>query len=260
MALMRRECWALPLAALLGVGLTGDVVAAPGNAKGPASEDSDSAEERPPGWVFTFYGLLKLERNPSVSDAEKLKEWREFIVRSKEQIVYAEKAVQRWKNAARTRLVEAAAAADVDASISAEEKVKRWREVAGLYPRSREGRRAKKRVVHWQQVETKRRAEAAEAVERARGPKVERINAWSAVLEWTARGPEARAAERRVNELARQLYAEALSVDRIARVDVETKLSAWRDVLAGRPNSKERQMAERRVAELESETQPPPGG
>lgn len=243
-------------------GLAGEGWAAPAGADG-----SDVGETKPgsgdaetPAYVLTFYGLLKVERDPSVPDAEKLKQWQAFITRAQDQIGYAKKAVQRWRNAAKTRLIEAAAHADLDPQIPAEEKVKRWREVVGLYPRTREGRRAKKRVVHWQRVETKRRAEVAEAVERARRPKVDRIHAWSEVLEWSARGPEARAADRRVHELARQLYSEAVSVDRITRVDIQTKLSAWRDVLAGRPTPKERQMAERRVSELESDLDHASGG
>ena len=262
---MRWEGWGSPFAVLVVVvlsagGFAVEVTAAPAEAEGSEKTASNSAGEPPPEYVLTFYGLLKVERDPSVSDAEKLKQWQEFISRARDQIGYAKKAVQRWKNAAKTRLIESAAHADLDPQIPAEEKVKRWREVAGLYPRTREGRRAKKRVVHWQRVETKRRAEAAEAVERARRPKVERIHAWSEVLEWSARGPEARAADRRVHELARQLYSEAVSVDRITRVDAQTKLAAWRDVLAGRPTPKERQVAERRVTELESEVDPAPEG
>lgn len=261
---MRSEYWAIALCATLGgFGLAAEASADPDaedkKAAGEAAEPG-SASKKPPGTVLTFYGLLKLERNPAISDQEKLQEWKDFIVRAREQIGYAEKAVVRWKNEAKVRLVEAAAAADVDGQLTPEEKVKRWQEVSELYPRTREGRRAKKRAVHWQQIETKRRAQAAEAVERERRPKLERIRAWSEVLAWTNRGPEARAAERRVSELARQLYAEAMSVDRIARVDVETKLAAWRDVLAGRPSSKERRVAERKVAKLEGELDPPPDG
>ena len=259
---MRGILQTLLLAGVWGVSVPVRLLAAGPGESGPETEASteEGGVQKEPGTVLTFYGLLKLERNSSVSDTEKLQEWQEFIGRAKEQIAYAEKAVFRWKNAARTRLVEAAAAADVNPEVSAEEKVEHWQEVTKLYPRTQDGRHAKKRVTYWQRVETKRRAEAAEEVERARRPKVERIQAWTTVLDWAARGPKARAAERRVNELARQLYAEAMNVDRIARIDIQTKLAAWRDVLAGRPNTKERRMAERRVAELEAEVQPSPGG
>ncbi|MCB9645409.1 MAG: hypothetical protein H6730_02225 [Deltaproteobacteria bacterium] len=50
-----------------------------------------------------------------------------------------------------------------------------------------------------------------------------------------------------------QLFTEAQSVDRIARVDTRTKLEAWRDVLAGRPTAKQKTQAEARVSALESE-------
>jgi hypothetical protein len=205
------------------------------------------------GTVLTFYGLLKLEQDPEVSDETKLAEWQAFIKRAQEQTAYANKAVDRWKNAAKVRLVEAAAKADEDPNLSARDKLGQWEEVAKLYPKSEEGRRATKRVAYWRRAETRRLVDAAEAVEKGRRPKVERIQAWGAVLEWEGKGSEAKAAERRVKELQDQLFTEAQSVDRIARVDKRTKLEAWRDVLGGRPTDKQRSQAEARVAELEAE-------
>ncbi len=203
--------------------------------------------------VLTFYGLLKLEQDPDISDARKLQEWQAFIQRASEQTVYANKAVDRWKNAAKVRLVDAARTADADSSLSAPDKLTKWQQVARLYPRSKEGRQAKRRVAHWRSMETKRRVQAAEDVEKARRPKVERILAWAEVLDWAKKGSEARAASRRLNDLQSQLYSEAQSVDRIARVDKRTKLAAWRDVLAARPTSKQRTKAQSRVAQLEAE-------
>lgn len=213
-------------------------------------------EDKPKKTVLTFYGLLKLEQDPQVSDARKLEEWQAFIERAAEQTVYAKKAVDRWKNAAKVRLVEAARKADGDPKLSAPDKLDKWAQVAKLYPRSKEGRRAKQRVAHWRRMETTRLVEAAEAVEEARRPKVERIQAWAKVVDWVSKGSEARAAKRRIAQLQDQLFTEASSVDRIARVDKRTKLAAWRDVLAGRPNRKQKRLAQSRISALEAELGP----
>lgn len=209
-------------------------------------------EDKPKKTVLTFYGLLKLEQDPEVSDEKKLEEWQAFIDRAAEQTVYAKKAVDRWKNAAKVRLVDAARKADGDPKLDAPEKLAKWAEVARLYPRSKEGRRARQRVTHWRRMETNRLVDAAEAVEKARRPKVERIQAWAKVVDWVSKGSEARAAQRRINQLQEQLFTEARSADSIARVDARTKLAAWKDVLAGRPNPKQRRLAESRVAALEA--------
>ena len=208
--------------------------------------------EKKPGTVLTFYGLLKMEQDPKVSDEEKLAEWRAFIERSEEQVVYAKKALDRWKNAAKTRLVDAAKAADADPALPAREKKAKWDDVAKLYPRTSEGRNAKKRAAHWDRMEEKRLVAAAEGVEKARRPKVERIQAWGEVVDWAAGGAK-RAAARRIKDLQDQLYSEAKSVDDIARVDKRTKLEAWRDVLKGRPTDAQRKAAEARVSALEAE-------
>ena len=220
----------------------------------PASaQDANTQPAKKPGTVPTFYGLLLLEQDPAKSDEEKLKEWQAFIARAEKQIRYAKKAVNRWKNAAKLRLVDAAKTADADPAVKAQEKIDRWSEVVRLYPQSSDGRRAQRRITYWTRAETKKLAEAAEEVERARRPKVERIKAWLAVLDWIEKGPEARAANKRINDLQKQLYAEAMSVDGISRVDKRTKLEAWKDVLAGRPSAVQKTKAEARVAKLESE-------
>ncbi len=220
---------------------------------GAATAEAQPAQAKAPKTVLTFYGLLKLERDPDVSDAKKLEEWQAFIKRASEQTVYAKKALDRWKNAAKLRLVQAAREADADPKLSAPHKLAKWKDLAQLYPRSKVGRQAKRRVAHWRRMETKRLVENAEAVEAARRPKVERILAWAEVVVWTSKGSEARAASRRLVDLQKQLFTEAQSVDRIARVDKRTKLAAWRDVLAGRPNAKQRVKAEARVAALEAD-------
>ena len=112
----------------------------------------------------------------------------------------------------------------------------------------------KKCIAFWTQEETKRLVKEAEEVERSRRTKVDRIRAWMEVLAWIDQGPEAKAANKRIDSLQDQLFAEAQSVDAIARVDDKTKLAAWKDVLAGRPNEKQLHTAERRVAELEATT------
>lgn len=229
-------------------------VAAPSLAAPPeAGTAKDEGAIKKPGTVLTFYGLRKLEQDPDVSDEEKMREWTAFIERATEQIAYAEKAVDRWKNAAKIRVVEAASKADQDPKVLPREKVEKWKEVVTLYPRTKEARQAQKRAAFWMAAETKRLAEAAESVEKARKPKVERIKAWLQVLSWTERGPEARAAEKRIKDLQDQLFSEAKSVDQIARVDKRTKLEAWRDVLGGRPTPSQRKVAKKRVEALEAE-------
>jgi hypothetical protein len=217
----------------------------------PTKEEDDKLKK--PGTVLTFYGLRKLEQDPKISDEEKMREWQEFIQRSAEQVEYARKAVARWKDAAKIRVVEAASKSDQDPALLPRDKVAKWKEVVDLYPKSKEARQAQKRLAFWTAAETKRLAEAAEAVEKGRKPKVERIKAWMDVLTWTEKGPEARAAERRIADLQDQLFAEAKSVDDITRVDKQTKLEAWRDVLNGRPTQAQRNLAKKRVEELESE-------
>ncbi len=216
------------------------------------SKNQKDGDGKKGGTVLTFYGLRKLEEDPQVGDDEKLKEWQAFIERATEQIQYAKKAVDRWKNAARVRLVETARNSDRDPKLEAKEKIRHWEEVVRFYPKDPEARAAKKRIAFWTQEQTKKLVEAAETVERERRPKVERIKSWLEVLAWTSEGPEAKAANKRIDGLQQQLFSEAQSVDSIARVDDKTKLAAWRDVLAGRPTAPQEKLASRRVAELEA--------
>lgn len=241
-----KASWAGPIAiCFVGVALSAPALG--------QDNGTDRRIKREPGTVYTFYGLRKLEDDPAVSDAEKLREWQAFIDRARKQLAYAERAVGRWKNAARARVLDEARQADQDEDLSPRDKIERWSQVARLYPKSREAWTARRRTTHWTKEETKRRVSEAERVEKAAGPKVDRINAWASVLSWAKKGPEARAAQRRIQALQKQLYAEALSVDRIARVDKQTKLAAWRDVLAGRPTRAQRAAAERRVKALQTE-------
>lgn len=241
-----KGAWALVLACLVP-----GVAGAQSPAKPPGTNGVKSGGKRP-GTVLTFYGVRKLEQDPAVTDEVKMREWQAFIERAEKQIVYAKKAIDRWKNAARERVIEQTGRADQDPKLKPEEKIKRWKEILKLYPKSPAARRARARVRHWVEVETKRLADDANAVEKSRRPKVERIQAWSKVLAWTNKGPEVRAARRRINALQTQLFQEAQSVDKIARVDNGTKLEAWKDVLSGKPTKVQKRVAQRRVAQLEA--------
>lgn len=214
---------------------------------------SREAEGRAPGTVLTYYGLRKLELDPSVSDEEKLREWQAFIERANEQIVYARGAILRWKDAARIRVVEQVQGADRSPDVSNQEKIAGWKRILELYPKSAEAKIAKKRIAHWRVAETKRLVEAAEEVERSHGSKVERVKAWKAVAEWVDKGPEKRAALKRIGALQQQIFAEAESLDKIRRVDGETKLAGWRDVLSGSPTAQQKALAEKRIAEINAE-------
>ncbi len=218
-------------------------------------EDGESSAKPAKGTVYTYYGLRKLELDPTVTDEDKLREWEAFIDRTKEQVAYAKKAIERWKNAARLRVIESVQNADTDPNLTPREKMDQWKRLSTLYPKSREARVARKRIAHWRSAETKRLVETADEVERANGPKAERVRAWRAVAVWVKNGPEAKAARRRIGALQKQLFVEAQSLDKIGRIDPETKLAVWKDVLAGMPTPKQRKVAERRIAELERQQQ-----
>lgn len=221
-----------------------------------AEPGADTSVPKPTeGTVYTYYGLRKLELDSSVSDEDKLKEWEAFIERTKEQVGYANKAIARWKNAARLRVIESVQSADTDPNLTPREKMDRWQRLQKLYPRSREAVVARKRIAHWKSAETKRLVEAAEEVERANGPKSDRVQAWKAVADWVKKGAEAKAARRRIGALQKQLFVEAQSLDTIGRVDSATKLAVWQDVLAGLPTAKQRKVAERRIKALRKEQQ-----
>lgn len=215
-----------------------------------AQDEGEAGRHAPDGQVLTYYGLRKLEHDESVSDEDKLREWQDFIRRAKEHIAYAETAVERWKNAAQLRVIESVQKDDHDPKLRPSDKMERWQRILDLYPKSKEARLAQQRMAFWRGVETKLRVEAAEEVERERKSKVERIRAWALVAEWVQKGSEAKAAEKRIEALRDQLFAEAKSLDRIARVDDATKLATWRDVLAGQPTKEQRELAARRIVEL----------
>lgn len=212
--------------------------------------NGNSSIKRPDGHILTFYGLRKLEHDTAVSEEEKLREWEAYIERAKQNIEYAKTAVERWKKAARARVIEGVQKDDHDPKLRPSEKMERWKRIVSLYPRSKEASLAQKRIAFWRSIETKLLVEAAEEVERERGSKVERIRAWSKVSDWVGRGPEQRAAIKRITALQSQLFAEAKSIDKIARVDSATKLASWRDVLAGAPTPPQQRLAEERVKEL----------
>ena len=222
------------------------------HAQGPSRSGGVSKD---PGTVYTFYGLRKLEDDDNVPEDEKLREWQAFIERAKQQLAYARRATARWKKAARRRIVAGARDADRDSRLTPRQKIARWAEVARLFPKSAEYRTAQRRTAHWTKEETRRLVKEAEAVERARRSHLDRIRVWQAVLTWAKRGPEAKAAERRIRGLQRQLYSEAIDVDKVARIDQRTKLAAWKDVLAGRPTRAQKVTAERRVRALKAELQ-----
>jgi len=218
---------------------------------GEISDSKPKATARPEGHVLTYYGLRKLEHDPNVSEEDKLKEWEAYVVRARANIAYAAKAIDRWKTAARQRLLENVRRDDNDAELRPGEKMDRWKRILKLYPKSREARLAKKRIAFWRNAETKLLVEAAENVERQRGSKVARILAWRKVIDWTKQGPEQKAAQKRINALQQQLYSEAQSLDRINRIDAKTKLASWKDVLAGAPTSAQRRKAQKRIKALE---------
>ena len=222
--------------------------------EGEGDQKAAAGSGVPEGHVLTFYGLRKLEHDEDVSDEEKLKEWEAYIERTRQNLDYAKKAVQRWKNAAKMRVIDSVQKDDRDPTMRPRDKMKKWERIVSLYPKSGEARLAKKRIAFWRTIETKLLVEAAEEVERDNASKVERIRAWRSVTEWVSRGSEARAAERRIAALQKQLFQEAQSLDRIARVDAATKLASWRDVLAGAPTGSQRKTAEKRIRELSAQT------
>ncbi len=225
----------------------------PGEKETPKPQEvSKNTSARPAGHVLTYYGLRKLEHDANVSEVEKLKEWEDYIVRTRKYLDYAKKAVNRWKTAARQRVLENVRKNDSDPKLRPGEKMARWQRILNLYPKSKEARLAKKRISFWRIAETKILVEAANDVEKRGDSKVDRIGAWQKVVRWTKEGPEAKAARKRIQTLQKQLYQEAQSLDRIARVDAKTKLASWKDVLAGEPSKAQRRIAKKRIKELEA--------
>ncbi|MFO0722507.1 MAG: hypothetical protein U1E65_01910 [Myxococcota bacterium] len=216
--------------------------------------EADKGEiPRDPGTVLTYYGLRKLELDAAVSDAEKVQQWQAFIERATEQIAYAKTAVVRWKDAARMRILESAEAAEKQPEVPANEKIAAWAKVQELFAKTPDGKNAEKHIAQIRAAELKRLGVSADEVERSRAQKVDRVRAWRAVVEWSPKSPEAKAAEKRMTALMTQLFQEAQDLDRIRRVDVETRLTAWRDVLDGAPTKEQKKTAEKRILELSAE-------
>lgn len=204
----------------------------------------------PPGEILTFWGVRQLEQDESISDERKVEEWQAFVDRTAEQVRYAKKAIDFWKNASRQRLFDLAGRIEGQRDRTPEEKIAAWVEVRKAYPKGRERTIAERRIVFWTEEETKRRVGEAEKTEKARRPKAERIAAWGGVVSWAKKGPELKAALKRIQQLQDQLYREAVSADRIRRLAPETKLGLWREVLRGRPTAAQRRLAERRIRAL----------
>jgi hypothetical protein len=215
-----------------------------------AAPADGGAHETAAAEVLTFRGLLELEKDAHVSDERKLREWQDFIVRSKEQLEYASAAVDRWTIAPRIREFEATEAEEQKPSLGPRDKSERWKAFATKYPRTPEAVLADKRAGEWRGVETQRLAQALAEVERSGAHKLDRIKAALAIVEWAPASSEGRAAVARIQALEAQLYAEALNIDAIRGVDRESKLEAWKDVLAGAPTPAQRSTAQRRVTEL----------
>ncbi len=227
-----------------------------GTAPAPAAKPADGEIPRDPGTVLTYYGLRKLELDAAVSDAEKVRQWQAFIERATEQIAYAKSAAARWKDAARMRILETAEAAEKQPEVPATEKLAAWAKVLELYAKTPDAKVAEKHMQQIRGAELKRLGAMAEEVEKSRAQKVDRVRAWRALIEWSPKSPEAKAAERRMTALQTQLFQEAQDLDRIRRVDAETKLTAWRDVLDGAPTKDQRKLAEKRILELAAEATP----
>jgi hypothetical protein len=127
------------------------------------------------------------------------------------------------------RILETAEAAEKQPEVPATEKLAAWAKVLELYAKTPDAKVAEKHMQQIRGAELKRLGAMAEEVEKSRAQKVDRVRAWRALIEWSPKSPEAKAAERRMTALQTQLFQEAQDLDRIRRVDAETKLTAWRD-------------------------------
>lgn len=235
---------ALVSAALAGSARAEEPAEAPPDGAGsPAAEAAD-------GTVYTFYGLLELERDPAVSDAEKIRQWTAFVQRAEEQLRYAREAVERWEDASRRRAIEAALATERDDRTTAAQRMRAWLSAASAQSEDAPRQKADKRAAYWKAEQTRALVERARRVEAERKPKVERIAAWRAVTDWQEEGPAAQAAGSRIRALRDQLFREAESVDQVPGVDDATKREAWQDVLRGAPTEAQRTQAEARLEAL----------
>ncbi|MCB9653787.1 MAG: hypothetical protein H6729_06620 [Deltaproteobacteria bacterium] len=243
------RAWALSVAQCLLWGAL--AFASPARAQGvPAPTQDPAPTAGSTKEVLTFWGVRQLEQDESVPDERKLEEWQAFVERAAEQIRYAKKAIDFWKNASRQRVFEMAGRIEGERDRTPEEKIAAWIDARKLYPKGRERTIAERRIVFWTGEETKRRVAEAEKIEKERRPKAERIAAWGGVVNWAKKGPELKAALKRIRQLQQQLYQEAVSADRIRRLAPETKLGLWREVLRGRPTASQRRLAERRIRAL----------
>ena len=224
-----------------------DPAPAPPRSAAPATEAANGDDT-----VYTFYGLLALERDPAVSDAEKVRQWQAFLERTEEQLRYAREAVERWQDAARRRAIASALATEGDDATTAPERMQAWLQAAAAQSESEPRAKAEKRAAYWKAEHTRSLVGRARKVEAERKPKVERIAAWLEVTEWQDEGPAAQAAGARIRALRDQLYLEAESIDAVPGVDDATKLEAWQDVLRGAPTEAQRAKAAARVKSLSS--------
>ncbi|MEO1228346.1 MAG: hypothetical protein AAFZ18_05520 [Myxococcota bacterium] len=200
--------------------------------------------------VPTFYGLRRLEQDSKVADDEKVRAWAAFIERARKQIAYAEKAKDRWKNAAKYRLVESARLAEKDPTLGFRQRVAQWEAVVSSHPEAPEAKAAKERAAYWRSRELTRLVEAAEKVEGEGAFKVGRIRAWLAVAVWSPESRPGQAARKRIDALQKQLFTEAETIDGMKRLDDRLRLEAWQDVLRGDPTPAQRAKAEARVKAL----------
>lgn len=205
----------------------------------------------PPDTVPTFHGLRLMEQDPDIPDEEKAAAWSAWVARTEKELAYGRAAARQWRSAGRLRLVAAAEAMEGDPAYGPKQRAEQWQAVVDRFPGSEEAERASERAAHWRRMELKRRVDAAEAIERAGRPKVDRIQAWLAVIEWAPKSGPARAADARVGALQAQLEKEAATADGIERLDAATKAELWRDVLRGRPSEASAARARARIQALE---------
>ncbi len=201
--------------------------------------------------VISFKGLLELEAQKDVADARKEAEWAAFVERTEAQLAYARKAVRRWRNAERARLLAAAIALDGDAQAEPVAKEKAWLKVAETRKEEEEVEKAQARAEHWHRVEAERLVQRARTVEEEGALKGARIKAWQKVVAWARPGSLREAARARIAALQARLLEEARALDQVDRVDPETKLAAWRAVLDGAPDAQQAAEARRRMAALQ---------
>jgi len=200
--------------------------------------------------VISFKGLLELEARSDVSDARKEAEWTAFVERTEAQLAYARKAIRRWQNAERERLLAAAVALDADPDAELLAKEKAWLQVAQSQTEAGQVEKAKARAAYWHRMEAERLVQRARAVEEDGARKGARIAAWQRVVAWARPGELREAAQSRIAALQARLLEEARALDAVERVDAETKLAAWRAVLEGAPSPAQTSEAKRRIAEL----------